>query len=84
MGVGWNDGRGYRATDVRHPKDMQPETGMRYFIKDFSTIPSKVLKWCVLSTAMVFILGWLFVWLVVSGSDDTTVYTENDFSTTTC
>lgn len=48
-------------------------------MKIFSKIPSKVLKWCVLSTAMVFILGWLFVWLVVYGSDDTTVYTENDF-----
>jgi len=40
---------------------------------------SKVLKWCALSAATVFILGWLFVWLVAYGSDDTTVYTENDF-----
>ncbi|MGU3489385.1 hypothetical protein [Enterobacter bugandensis] len=48
-------------------------------MKLISTIPSKVLKWCVLSTATVFILGWLFVWLVTYGSDDTTVYTENDF-----
>ncbi|HEP0315068.1 TPA: hypothetical protein QIS87_001753 [Enterobacter bugandensis] len=39
----------------------------------------KVLKWCALSVAIVFILGWLFVWLVASGSDETTVYTENDF-----
>ncbi|ELV2845185.1 hypothetical protein QNZ47_003981 [Enterobacter cloacae] len=39
----------------------------------------KVLKWCALSVATVFILGWLFVWLVASGSDETTVYTENDF-----
>lgn len=30
-------------------------------------------------TATVFMLGWLFVWLVASGSDQTTVYTENDF-----
>lgn len=39
----------------------------------------KVLKWCALSVATVFILGWLFVWLVASGSHETTVYTENDF-----
>jgi hypothetical protein len=39
----------------------------------------KVLKWCELSVATVFILGWLFVWLVASGSDETKVYTENDF-----
>ncbi|ESN15810.1 hypothetical protein L370_01871 [Enterobacter sp. MGH 24] len=38
----------------------------------------KVLKWCALSVATIFILGWLFVWLVASGSDQTTVYTEND------
>jgi hypothetical protein len=31
----------------------------------------------------IFILGWLFVWLVASGSEETTVYTEHDFSTTT-
>ncbi|MFG6073604.1 hypothetical protein [Enterobacter ludwigii] len=43
------------------------------------TILSKVLKWYALSVSTVFILGWLFVWLVVSGSDETTVYTENDF-----
>lgn len=43
------------------------------------TLPSKVLKWCALSAATVFILGWLFVWLVAFGSDETTVYTENDF-----
>ncbi|EPU0217114.1 hypothetical protein M8R60_15915 [Enterobacter hormaechei] len=43
------------------------------------TLPSKVLKWCALSAATVFILGWLFVWLVASDSDATTVYTENDF-----
>ena len=42
-------------------------------------ILSKVLKWCALSVATVFILGWLFVWLVASGSDETTVYTQNDF-----
>lgn len=42
------------------------------------TLPSKVLKWCALGVATVFILGWLFVWLVAFGSDDTTVYTEND------
>ncbi len=29
-------------------------------------ILSKVLKWCALSVATVFILGWLFVWLVAS------------------
>lgn len=39
------------------------------------TILLKTLKWC----ATLFILGWLFVWLVASGSDETTVYTENDF-----
>lgn len=39
----------------------------------------KVLKWCALSVVTVFILGWLFVWLVVPGSDETAVYTENDF-----
>ncbi|WP_239658975.1 hypothetical protein [Enterobacter bugandensis] len=39
----------------------------------------KVLKWCALSVATIIILGWLFVWLVASGSDQTTVYTENDF-----
>jgi hypothetical protein len=43
------------------------------------TILLKVLKWCALSVVTVFILGWLFVWLVASGSDETTVYTENDF-----
>ncbi|HGK4754649.1 hypothetical protein L8T00_14270 [Enterobacter cloacae] len=43
------------------------------------TILLKALKWCALSVATVFILGWLFVWLVASGSDETTVYTENDF-----
>lgn len=43
------------------------------------TILLKILKWCALSVATVFILGWLFVWLVASGSDETTVYTENDF-----
>ncbi|MFZ5297358.1 hypothetical protein ACOY7G_19165 [Enterobacter bugandensis] len=42
-------------------------------------IVSKVLKWCALSVSTVFILGWLFVWLVVSDSDERTVYTENDF-----
>ncbi|MHA5031563.1 hypothetical protein ACX2C7_14180 [Enterobacter mori] len=43
------------------------------------TILLNVLKWCALSVVTVFILGWLFVWLVASGSDETTVYTENDF-----
>lgn len=43
------------------------------------TILLKILKWCALSVVTVFILGWLFVWLVASGSDETTVYTENDF-----
>ena len=43
------------------------------------TILIKILKWCALSVVTVFILGWLFVWLVASGSDETTVYTENDF-----
>ncbi|HFK5689831.1 TPA: hypothetical protein ACG0A4_002855 [Enterobacter hormaechei subsp. steigerwaltii] len=39
----------------------------------------KILKWCGLAVVTVFILGWLFVWLVASGSDETTVYTQNDF-----
>ena len=43
------------------------------------TILLKILKWCALSVATVFILGWLFVWLVASGSEETTVYTEHDF-----
>lgn len=43
------------------------------------TILLNVLKWCALTVATVFILGWLFVWLVVSDSDEATVYTENDF-----
>lgn len=30
-------------------------------------------------TAIVFILGWLFVWLVASGSEETMVYSEKDF-----
>lgn len=43
------------------------------------TIFLNVLKWCALTVATVFILGWLFVWLVASDSDEATVYTENDF-----
>ncbi|MCZ3384876.1 MULTISPECIES: hypothetical protein [unclassified Kosakonia] len=39
----------------------------------------KVVKWCVLLAVTVLILVWLFVWLVASGSDETTVYKENDF-----
>lgn len=39
----------------------------------------KVLKWCALLVVSVFILGWLFVWLVASDLDETTVYTKNDF-----
>lgn len=39
----------------------------------------KILKWCASLIIAVFILGWLFVWLVASGLDETTVYTENDF-----
>lgn len=39
----------------------------------------KVLKWCAFAVVTVFILGWLFVWLVASGSNETTVYTQNDF-----
>lgn len=38
-----------------------------------------ILKWCALWVATVFILGWLFIWLVASGSDEITAYTENDF-----
>ncbi|EKK5497721.1 hypothetical protein ACQYD3_004436 [Enterobacter hormaechei] len=43
------------------------------------TILLKILKWCAFAVVAVFILGWLFVWLVASGSDETTVYTQNDF-----
>ncbi|CZX52107.1 hypothetical protein [Enterobacter hormaechei] len=43
------------------------------------TILLNALKWSALTVATVFILGWLFVWLVASDSDETTVYTENDF-----
>ncbi len=46
------------------------------------TILLNALKWSALTVATVFILGWLFVRLVASDSDETTVYTENDFSTT--
>ncbi|MGE2495182.1 hypothetical protein ACU6Q5_03100 [Enterobacter sp. CCM 8629] len=43
------------------------------------TILLNALKWSALTVATVCILGWLFVWLVASDSDATTVYTENDF-----
>lgn len=41
MGVGWDDGRSYRTTNVHHPKDMQPETGMRYFVEAYFDNPVK-------------------------------------------
>lgn len=43
------------------------------------TILLKVLKWCALLAVTVFILVWLFVWLVASGTGETTVYKEDDF-----
>lgn len=42
------------------------------------TILLNALKWSALTVATVCILGGLFVWLVASDSDATTVYTEND------
>jgi len=39
----------------------------------------KVIKWFALLAVTVLILVWLFVWLVASGSAETTVYKENDF-----
>lgn len=38
-----------------------------------------VLRWVSAAIITVLILGWLFVWLVASGIDETTNYTENDF-----
>lgn len=38
-----------------------------------------LFKWSALVAATVLILIGLFVWLVASGSDETTVYKENDF-----
>ena len=38
-----------------------------------------LFKWSALVAAAVLILIGLFVWLVASGSDETTVYKENDF-----
>jgi len=43
------------------------------------TTLSKVMKWCGLLAVSVLILVCLFVWLIASGSDATTVYKENDF-----
>lgn len=39
----------------------------------------KLLRWVSAAIITVLILGWLFVWLVASGIDETTTYTENDF-----
>ncbi|MCH9406765.1 hypothetical protein [Pantoea agglomerans] len=38
-----------------------------------------LFKWSALVAVTVLILIGLFVWLVASGSDETTVYKENDF-----
>jgi len=38
-----------------------------------------ILTWVTAAIITVLILGWLFVWLVASGIDETTTYTENDF-----
>ncbi|QTF06611.1 hypothetical protein HC231_00680 [Brenneria izadpanahii] len=39
----------------------------------------KVVKWVGLSIVSGLILCWLFVYLVASGINETTTYTENDF-----
>lgn len=39
----------------------------------------KILRWVTAAIITVLILGWLLVWLVASGIDETTTYTENDF-----
>lgn len=44
MGVGWDDGRRYRATDVRHSEDMQSEAGIRHFMGIFYDNPFKRLE----------------------------------------
>nr|WP_242634063.1 hypothetical protein [Pantoea allii] len=43
------------------------------------TILLKVIKWCALLAVTVLILVGLFFWIVAYGSDETTVYKENDF-----
>lgn len=39
----------------------------------------EVIKWSALLSVTVLICGGLFVWFVASGSDEATVYKENDF-----
>lgn len=39
----------------------------------------EILRWVTAAIITVLILGWLFVWLVASGIDETTTYTEKDF-----
>ncbi len=39
----------------------------------------KLLRWVSAAIITVLILSWLFIWLVASGIDETTTYTENDF-----
>lgn len=39
----------------------------------------KLLRWVSAAIITVLILCWLFIWLVASGIDETTTYTENDF-----
>lgn len=39
----------------------------------------KILRWVSAAIITVLILCWLFIWLVASGIDETTTYTENDF-----
>ncbi|WP_267369769.1 MULTISPECIES: hypothetical protein [unclassified Pantoea] len=38
-----------------------------------------LFKWSAVMVATVLVCGGLFVWLVASGSDEATVYKENDF-----
>lgn len=38
-----------------------------------------ILRWVSAAIITVIILCWLFIWLVASGIDETTTYTENDF-----
>lgn len=39
----------------------------------------KLLRWVSAAIITIIILCWLFIWLVASGIDETTTYTENDF-----
>ncbi|MCU5773145.1 hypothetical protein N5923_14635 [Erwiniaceae bacterium BAC15a-03b] len=39
----------------------------------------KLLKWITLSVFTLLLMGWLFIRVIASGVDETTVYTESDF-----